>query len=98
MHLLAPFVLYDAAPMPAPARMVEWRDEIGGITPLLRQRLLDMADRMTAAGFGAPVYGGPGTPTNHDWAAAFFERPDGRALAFVHATEGPHTPMLVSVT
>ena len=99
VHLLGPFILYAAAPMPAPARMVEWPgEEIGGITPLLRQRLLDMTERMTAAGFGAPVYAGPAVPSNHDSAAAFFERPDGRALAFVFVTEGPHTPTLVSVT
>jgi hypothetical protein len=97
MHLTAPFNLYGGAPFPAPTRMIELHaDEIAGMTPLLRQRLLDTSARMREAGFGIPLFAVPAGQTNDHSVYALFERNDRRALAFIDITEGARIPMSLS--
>jgi hypothetical protein len=98
-HLLHPLLLYAAEPQPAVVRMQRLNaDAIPGITPLLRRRLLDAAATVEALGFAQPVYCVGSVDRRLDAVTALFERPDGRALAFVHAAEGAHTRMNVSFT
>lgn len=86
-HLLHPAILYLGRPQPAPARMPAFDIEgFGALDPDLRDPLVEAVTMAQGVGFGMPLFAGGDPEINGQAAVAFLERPDRRALAFIHAS------------
>lgn len=99
LHLLHPVVLYLKGRHPAPARMSAMDAEgLAGVDPALRDPLLEAVTVAQGAGFGMPLLAGGMPGMQFESLIAFLERPDGRALAFIHASRSGGGPTGVATT
>lgn len=98
-HLLHPVALYLGGPQPAPARMPEFDIEgFGALDPEVRDPLVEAVTMAQGVGFGMPLFAGGIRGMSFDAAVAFLERPDRRALAFIHASRPGTGPASVAST